>query len=219
MDDRNVIQATNITEKEYASVDASQKEGPVQKPQKKKLSLFPSDWLKKFKTVKGIKIIVPVILLCVLFVGYLSFSKKNDTTKTTTNQTTQYMTASEYSEMIERKLSSVLSNVKGAGTVSVMISLDSGPELVYAMSKDSETNTVTTGGNSTTTVTLVEEPIIITQNGQSTPLILMEKMPQVKGVIVVSSGASDIGVRLELIQAVQSLLDVKDKNIQVITGI
>lgn len=218
MDDRNVIQATNITEKEYASVDTLQREGPVQKPQKKKSSLFSSDWLKKFKTVKGIKIIIPVILLCVLFVGYLSFNKKNDTTKTT-NQTTQYMTASEYSEMIEKKLSSVLSNVKGAGTVSVMVSLDSGPELVYAMSKDSETNTVTTGGNSTTTVTLVEEPIIITQNGQSTPLILMEKMPQVKGVIVVSSGASDIGVKLELIQAVQSLLDVKDKNIQVITGI
>jgi len=220
MDDRKVLEVSNINGKKYSSVIKPNEEAQIaDQPKKKTTGLISKDWLKKFKTVKGFNIIIPVILLCVLLVGYITLTKNSDEERGSSTENVEYTSALEYASQIEDSLAKVLSNVKGAGNVSVMVTLTSGPELIYATSKDTETNTISSGSNTTTTVTVVEEPIVVTRNGESTLLILMEKMSEVKGVIVVSSGASDVRVKLQLIEAIQSLLDVEDGNIQVITGI
>ena len=44
----------------------------------------------------------------------------------------------------------------------------------------------------------------------------MEKMPQVRGVIVVAEGAGDISVRMKLQSAVQAVLGVEASGIEVL---
>ena len=50
-------------------------------------------------------------------------------------------------------------------------------------------------------------------------LILTENLPTVKGVIVVSSGANDIGIKLDILNAVSTLLDISTDKISVLKGI
>ncbi|HYE09682.1 MAG TPA: stage III sporulation protein AG, partial [Patescibacteria group bacterium] len=46
------------------------------------------------------------------------------------------------------------------------------------------------------------------QGGTSKPLVLKEVNPDIKGVIIVAEGAKDPKVKLQLTEAVQTVLDV-----------
>ena len=59
---------------------------------------------------------------------------------------------------------------------------------------------------------------MVTENGVSKPIVLMEVLPQIKGVIVVAGGADDINVKLNIYRAVQATISVSSDNIQVFAG-
>ena len=120
-----------------------------------------------------------------------------------------------YSSRRGIKACAVLSQIKGAGQVSVMLSVEGSPELIYAV--DSDTKVSNNSNGSTTTSS--SSPIIVQANGGSNPLILTENLPTVKGVIVVSSGANDIGIKLDILNAVSTLLDISTEKISVLKGI
>lgn len=206
----------------YITINANENEKPDEKKIESKPSflekLKDNDLIKKFSNIKGVKIVVPLILLVLVLTIYYSFF--NDSSKKTSSfNSISYTSSLEYSQLLEDKLKSVLSSIKGAGNVNVMITLESGPELKIATQTDERTNTTTNASGTTTSITVVEEPIIITQNGEETPLVLMEILPVVKGVVVVAEGAKDVGVKLQLLEAVQALLSLSSGNIQILTGI
>ena len=45
-----------------------------------------------------------------------------------------------------------------------------------------------------------------------------DQIPSIKSAVVVASGASDVFVRLEIIKAVEALLKIDAKNIEVLKG-
>lgn len=188
------------------------------KPKEKFIDkLKRTDIYKNIKKTGGIKLVLPIVLLVLVLCVYYSLF---DNDSTNTNESSiSYTSSLEYCKTLEDKLCNVLSNVKGAGSVSVMVTLESGPELKIATQIDERTNTNTNSSGSTTSVTVVEEPIIVSQNGEERPLVLMEILPVVKGVVVVAEGAKDIGVRLNLLEAVQALLGLASSNIQILTGV
>ncbi len=175
-----------------------------------------NDFFKKVAGIKGAKIIIPLLLIA--FVGLLYYSTI-DKPANSTISSVSYTSSLEYSNILENKLKKVLSNIKGVGNVSVMVTLESGPELKIATQIDERTNTTTNSSGTTTSVTIVEEPIIITQKGEDSPLVLMEILPTIKGVVVVAEGAKDVGIKLQLLQAVQALLDLPSENIQILSGV
>lgn len=148
---------------------------------------------------------------------YYSFFSNTSSSNETDNYA--YTTSLEYCNILESKLEKILSNIKGAGNVCIMVTLTSGPELKIATEKDERTSTTTNSSGTTTSVTIIEEPVIISTNGEDSPLVLMEILPVIKGVIVVAEGASNISVKLQLLEAVQSLLNIESSNIQIFTGI
>jgi len=172
-------------------------------------------FIDKFKKMKKTELlIICILIILALFIYFnsnqlLGISSKNENDITTTiSSTNQYITD------LETRLSNVLSKVHGAGNVSVMISIESGSEIVVATSSENKTNTSTGSSSSTQSSTTVEKPIII----GDAPLILMEKLPKIKGVIVVAQGAENVQVRLELLRAVQALLDIDANNIEIFVG-
>ena len=178
---------------------------------------FFKDWslFKKIKQVKHIGLIVTVIFVLILLIilfGNFDFLNFTNTSKTTSqNSVYTYTSSSEYAKNLEYKLKTIISKIKGAGNVDVMITLESGTNLLLA---NNETQNV--GSDDVTIVSA--SPIILEQNGNSSPLVVGEVLPKIKGVVVVSSGASDISVRLNILHAVQTLLDLEDMQIQILVG-
>ncbi|MDD4211434.1 MAG: stage III sporulation protein AG [Clostridia bacterium] len=187
----------------------------INKPKKKGQVLLDFGFLKKIKSVKNIEFVIACVLGALILLIYFTNFTSSKTTNTNTNLNGEYTTSITYAAFLEEKLSQTLSFISGAGKVAVMITLDSGPELVIATSTDQKTNTSQNGDNKTESITVVENPVIITQNGTSRPLILMEILPKVKGVIVVAEGASNMKVKLDLLNAIQALLDISSNNIQI----
>lgn len=166
---------------------------------------------QKIKSIKHLQIYIAIVLGIIILLIYFSTfagAKKTDA-GVETGLVSSYVTG------LENKLSNVLSDLKGAGNISVMITLESYGETIIAEKKESKT--ITNGDTSTTTI--ISEPIMISGSGGYSPIVLSEGLPKIKGVIVISSGASDAFVRLRIIEAVQTLLSVSSQNIQVFEGV
>ena len=84
-----------------------------------------SKLFEKLKNIKHIEIIIAIIFGVILLMIYLStFSNSS-----ISNNSSAATTASAYSTELEDRLEGLLSNIKGAGKVKVMIVLKSGTEL------------------------------------------------------------------------------------------
>ena len=118
----------------------------------------------------------------------------------------------------EARLTEVLSRIRGAGRVEVMITYETGTELVPAMttSVDSNTSETNDGDKSSVTSKTTEssQPATLSGSGGE-PIVLLEREPVVRGVIVVAEGAADIRVKLDLQRAVCAVLDVPASKIEV----
>ncbi len=115
---------------------------------------------------------------------------------------------------LEQRLMETLSCVRGAGKVKVMITYDTGSEIVPAMNTDITSSVSISGENQTRTES--SSPVTAYQNGENQAIVLMEKQPVVRGVIVVAQGAADISVRLKLQTAVQAVLGVEAEKVEVL---
>jgi len=121
---------------------------------------------------------------------------------------------------VEERLSAVLGSIRGAGRVEVMVTYESGPELVPAMSTDVDVSTTQSTGsdgreNSVSQQTESAKPATVSGSGGTEPIVLTEREPAVRGVIVVAEGAADIAVKHDLQRAVQTVLDVPLSAIEV----
>ena len=168
----------------------------------------------KLKNIKHFEIIIAVLFCSILLVIYISTIGSSEKTQADTTS----LTTEEYATFLETKLSSVLSNVQGAGKVKVMVTLECGVEYIYATESEEVTNTTTSGGSTTTKITTTENIVFVNASGKSNPVVLKENLPKVSGVIVVAYGANNISIRVELMNAVTSLLGVSPENVQILVG-
>ena len=168
---------------------------------------------QKLKNIKHIELFVAIILCAIIILIYLSSmgTSKNKSQQTSTQSITSI---SEYSNFLENKLENVLAQIEGAGNVAAMITFESGTEFVYASSEDSKTNSSTNSSGTTVVTTTSISPY--TKNAEG--LIVKEILPKISGVIVVASGAKDTKVKLEIIKAIQAVLEVPLANIEVLVG-
>lgn len=173
--------------------------------------------ITKLLTIKNLKLLIlAIVLLIVIIVFWSASSKTTSSTIVTSSKSYGYTSTLEYCAELERKLQEVLSNVKGAGQVKVMITVDGSPELVYAKEEDAKVSSNSAG---TTTSSSSASPIIVTTGGESNALILTENLPEVKGVIVVSSGAKDVSIKMDILNAVSTLLNIDMDKVSVLQGI
>lgn len=172
-------------------------------------------------------LIVIIIGIIVIIAGGTFFDKgkaKNEVLDTSVKNavdTAAKGTASDDKAENEKKIEDVLSQIDGAGKVSVLITYVSGKEIVPAsdikktendtLEKDNGGGTRSINQNDSESKIVYEE----SQGGGKKPIIIKEIQPEVKGVVVVADGASDPGVRESLSRAVQVLVDVPMHKIQV----
>lgn len=158
------------------------------------------DWKKfvtKFKSIKNIELYIALALaLVVVVVIFVGGSNKNTENSVADNS---------YISQMEHKICSVVEKIQGCGKASVAISYASNEEKVYAY----ETETTTSGGVTKQTNSLVSV--------KGEPLVSTTLPPKILGVVVVAEGADDPIVRYRIVNVVVTLLDVREKDVQVLT--
>ena len=113
-------------------------------------------------------------------------------------------------EALEEKLSRTLSQVEGAGKVTVTLTVKRGMEQVLASDR---TTSVGDRGSS-----VEEETVLIsTGSGQDT-VLLTQKYPTFQGALIVCEGGDSVEVRLLLTQAVSALTGLGADRITVCKG-
>lgn len=163
---------------------------------------------QKIKQVKHIGVIVVAIFIMILLLILMSNFNFSGFSSKQNEQASTYSSFYEYAEKLEVKLKNVLSQIKGAGQVEVMVSVDaSGLILTTDELKD-----VVANGQ---VVTSSNDLIYFKENGE---IVFEDNLPKVTGVVVVSSGAADVLVKLNLLAATQTLLDVDQEKIQIFVG-
>lgn len=167
----------------------------------------------KLKAVKHIEFLIAIIFVAIILLIYFS-SGVSVSEGTKEKENTEFSSVLEYSKEMEDKIKNVLSKIKDAGEVSVMINCESGYELKIAYT----TETTKKVENSIPVETTVQTPVMITNNGETSPVVLEYISPKIKNVIIVASGAENTNVKLELIRAVEVLLNISATAIQVFTG-
>lgn len=130
-------------------------------------------------------------------------SEKNDETETGT-QTSSY---DDYEERTEKRLTELVSSIKGAGNTKVMITLDSGDENIYAAEEKRE--------DSDTDCSSEKTYVIIKQDGNDGGLLLKVVEPEIRGVAVVCEGADSAEVRQEIIRTVTAVLGVSSNRVNI----
>jgi len=194
-------------ETENAAASAERKQGVF--------SRFGKLDVKKKIQYLAILLIIIVILVIYFSSGSLVSKKQENTAPAATPEAP----GTSMTDSIEEKLAATLSQIEGAGDVEVMITYESTSEIVPAFSVDRQTTTITDNRESGTSTTNTEntqsEVVTVGGNGGSSALILKEISPKIRGVIVVAEGADDITVRLNLLNAVQTLLNVGPRQVDV----
>ena len=148
-----------------------------------------------FKKVKIEYLIVVALAAVALVIVINAFPKSESATKNTDD-------VQSYVTELENKLEKSLKQVKGAGKVSVIISVSSSAEQVLATEKIVETS-----GKK------VETPILV---GGKTVLI-KESYPEIMGVIVVADGAKNLSVKVDLLNACKVFLNVDESRIKILS--
>lgn len=126
-----------------------------------------------------------------------------------------------YEDVLEGKLTMMLTKVKGAGNVAVHVTLENSSIQEHAKNMVKESKVIqekdTSGGIRTTTESKESEQILIgKENGVDHPVIVQEIKPLIKGVLVIADGAYDSTVKANLTKAVEAGLGIPPYRITVL---
>ena len=125
--------------------------------------------------------------------------------------------AKSENDNLEEKLKNILAQIEGAGDVDVMITFESSEEIQPAFNTNAtteETKEVDSQGGERTVTTSSENKTMITSNSNQ-PVVLKTNEAKIKGVIVISEGASEPQVKETLYSAVQTALQISGHQVEI----
>ncbi len=156
------------------------------------------------KTGKLTVALVGVLLgVGLLIFGNRLTGKDADATPDTPAPGAEVRAVEEYRLALERRVADITAEVAGAGSVSVVVTLEGGYEYVYAFDKK-----ITVGGESTTYIT-------VGSGADESLVFLCERAPAIVGIGVVCAGGGDPAVRQEVTALLSAAFGVPSNKIYV----
>ncbi|MCX7772431.1 MAG: hypothetical protein N2376_04885 [Clostridia bacterium] len=179
---------------------------------------------KKLSNFENLVVIVVIGVIIVMAVSFLSQpGSTKDVMKDASSISSgnggdeafggQNLTGQEVVADLEKRLSELLSQVEGAGQVSVMIYADSSSEQVPAYNDQQNTKNEDRNDGKSSEINETRE---LALSGNDSPVILKVMIPQIKGVVVVAEGADDMLIKEQLNNAVCTLLGIPEHRVQIL---
>lgn len=127
----------------------------------------------------------------------------------------------EYLKQLEEKVQTLVEKISGVGNSNVMITLENGVENVYANSEkkstDNTTDSSSSGTSKATDKNNTEQNVVVVdgKDGKQA-LVVTQKEPTVKGVVVVCDGGDNLTVVQDVIDAVTTALRITSNRVTVV---
>jgi stage III sporulation protein AG len=150
----------------------------------------------------------------------LGNDKNSLTVQSTATQDTENNLMRNEEQEVEKKLKETLENIQGVGKVQVMVYFKGGEEQIPAININDSTSLTeekdVDGGTRKITQKNDGRSIVMmnTENGTE-PFVVKKYKPEVTGVCVVSEGAENNLIKLEIQKAVTNLFDLKENKVNV----
>lgn len=108
----------------------------------------------------------------------------------------------------EKELESILSKIKGAGKVEVMITLEDAGTTHYAQDEHIQ--------GSDESKTTEKNHVLQKKSNAEEPLVVKKTEPKVSGILICATGAGNPQVKSNIISAASALLGIKSHRIEVL---
>lgn len=119
----------------------------------------------------------------------------------------------EYSEMLEKKLTDIVSSIDGAGNAKVMITLESSSEAVYAQNDKTDKEK---GDENREKISKENDYVLIKADSSKEEALLLKIIqPEVKGVAVVCEGGDSVYVQQKIIETISAVFNINSSRIKV----
>lgn len=162
---------------------------------------------EKDKRIKLI-VILGIVGMILLFVSELIPQKKDEQTEIISDDPVTEDTYA-YKNQIENELIKMLEQIKGVGSVSVMVTIEGTTEYVYA----EELDTVTDKDGEQSREQYQNKIVMTDQNGEKQALVKQIIKPEICGVMIVCEGGGNVSVNERVIKAVATALDLPSSQI------
>lgn len=133
----------------------------------------------------------------------------------------QPQTLDEYATYYEDRLTSILDSMAGISNAKVLVTLESGPEQVYQQDiKTTEQRTTErdSNGGTRSIVNQTSDSSLVTidqGNGQKAPILVTQKGPTFKAILIVANGVGRPTAQERIKNAVSTVLDVPSYKVSV----
>ena len=149
---------------------------------------------------KALYVILILGVRLLLFGSFFSGGSKQEEKKAETGAAAQ----ENYEAVLEEKLTRILSSIKGAGEVSVVVTLENDGRVLPVRN-------VTDGQSQKENTALV----VSEGSGRQQMAVTEEVKPKVRGVVVTCPGGGDVGIKADILEAVSALTGAAPHNIAV----
>lgn len=188
------------------------------------------DMLESGNTKKIISNLLVVVIICVVILISLSIfypkREAEDMNTTTDSEVSEVskdtnIPESAYSDSMESRLETILSQIDGIGEVQVMITYETSTEVVPASNTTKSEQTTQENDKQGGTRTIKQENTsenIVTvseKDYRNSPIVIKEIKPIIRGVIVVAEGADNPEVKNNLIEAVTTIFQIKSHKVKI----
>lgn len=162
---------------------------------------------KKFNTDKKTAVVVLIGIAGIILLAATELMPSAEKAqKSHQAEETPIITCSQYEKDVEERLAGILSEIEGAGRVSVMVTLESTVESVYAKEEKQS------GGENKN---YEDEYVIIKTDDGESGMLLKTAQPQIRGVAVVCSGGSSAVVRQNITNTVTAVLGISAARVNI----
>ncbi len=164
-------------------------------------------WLKK--PLEALGRYKYVLLVAAIGAGLLLWPQKPKTTQSAAENPAPLLSAETDVTEIEEAMEAILGKISGVGRVDVMLTLQSGSELVLA-----QDSTLRYSGSAQSPDDYQRSSETVTSSGGV--VVTQQVYPQYRGALVVCDGGSSDAVRLEVVAAVSALTGLGADRITVV---
>ena len=166
---------------------------------------------------KGQKFLVVAGLAGMALILVSQFWPEQETVQESPDKTASSVTAEQYVEQTEKRLSELIGHIAGAGECQVMVTLENGVEYVYASEQKINSDRVEDTGTDSSKLSEKEDSeqsviMVETENGKE-GLLVTELQPTVRGVVVVCEGGGEEDVAQRIVSAVTTALNISSKRV------
>ena len=136
-------------------------------------------------------------------------------TETAAQPPPEAVSEDDYRKTLEQELIEMISSIDGAGSVKVMITMDSTAEDIFAVDKN-ESESLSSSQEGETRRSAENEYVIVKgKDGGEQAVLKKQRMPEIRGVLVVCSGGASSVTREKVTQAVAGALGVERSKVVV----